>query len=180
MPIFAAMNATRRIPLLLLATLCSLLTVGQRRLTVVDVETNVPIAGVNVVFKEQAVQTDSTGCVIVADSCRSLIFSHVNYESRIVNIEEVRDVVFLISKLLSLREVVVLGKAKPDDNKNLNDRLGLRLSKEEIQAIKASQNMGGNLFALVGYLIPKKWKEKARRNTKEGRRERLRQILSDY
>ena len=180
MPIFAAMIATRRISLLLLATLCSLLTVGQRRLTVVDVETNVPIAGVNVVYREQAVQTDSTGCVVVADSSRSLVFSHVNYESRIINIEEVRDTVFLISKLLSLREVVVLGKAKPDDTKSLNDRLGLRLSKEEIQAIKTSQNMGGNLFALVGYLIPKKWKEKARRNTKEGRRERLRQILSDY
>lgn len=27
-------------------------------------------------------------------------FSHVNYESRIINLEEVRDTVFLISKLL--------------------------------------------------------------------------------
>ena len=41
-------------------------------------------------------------------------------------------------------------------------------------------SLASNLFALVGYLIPKKWKEKARRNTKEGRRERLRQILNDY
>lgn len=181
MPIFAAMNATRRIPLLLLATLCSLLTVGQRRLTVVDVETNVPIAGVNVVFKEQAVQTDSTGCVIVADSCRSLIFSHVNYESRIINLEEVRDTVFLISKLLNLKEVVVFGKAKDkDDEKKLNDRLGLSLSKEELQALQANPNSGVNVLGIVNMLIPKSWKEKWKKNTKEGRRERLKQILRDY
>lgn len=182
------MIVTRRIPLLLLATLCSLMVIGQqrltangqRRLTVVDVETLVPIQGVNVASRGLMVQTDSMGCFVVVDSCRSLVFSHVNYESRIVNIEEVRDTVFLISKLLRLQEVVVFGKGKPDDTKKLNERLGLRLSKEEIQAINMSQNKGGNLLELVNHLIPKKWKEKWRRNTKEGRRERLRQILSDY
>ena len=170
-----------RILLLATALLCCLLTQAQRRLTVVDVETLFPIGGVNVVANGLTAQTDSLGHVIMTDSCRSVVFSHVNYESRIINLEEVRDTVFLISKLLNLKEVVVFGKAKDlDDQRKLNERLRLGLSKEEIQAIKASQNMGGNLFALVSYLIPKSWKEKLKRNTKEGRRERLRQILRDY
>lgn len=42
-----------------------------------------------------------------------MVFSHVNYESRIINMEEVRDTVYLISKLLNVKEVVVFGKAKP-------------------------------------------------------------------
>ena len=41
-----------------------------------------------------------------------MVFSHVNYESRIINMEEVRDTVYLISKLLNVKEVVVFGKAK--------------------------------------------------------------------
>ena len=172
---------TKNRTLLLTTTLlCCMLAQAQRRLTVVDVETLFPIGGANVVANGLTAQTDSLGHVVMMDSCRSVAFSHVNYESRIINLEEVRDTVFLISKLLNLKEVVVFGKAKPDDTKKLNDRLGLRLSKEEIQAINTSQNMGGNLFALVGYLIPKSWKKKWEKNTKEGRRERLKQILRDY
>lgn len=86
---------------------------------------------------------------------------------------------FLISKLLNVKEVVVFGKAKPrDELKDLNS--SLRLSKEELQAINAAQNSDMNLLALINYLIPKKWKEKWRKHTKEGRRERLQQILRDY
>ena len=167
--------------LLTTVLLWALTAAAQRRLTVIDVETLVPIGGANVVGKDITTQTDSLGHVTVADSCRRLIFSHVNYESRIINIEEVRDTVFLISKLLNLKEVVVFGKAKyNDEEKKLNERLGLRLSKEDIQAIKAAQSSGVNVLALIDMLLPKKWKEKLKKNTKEGRRERLKKILQDY
>lgn len=159
--------------------LSCLLASAQRRLTVIDVETLEPVCGANVMARDLTTQTDSLGQVVVTDSCRSVVFSHVNYESRIINMEEVRDTVFLISKLLNVKEVVVFGKAKPrDELKNLNS--SLRLSKEELEAITAAQNSNMNLLALINYLIPKKWKEKWKKHTKEGRRERLQQILRDY
>lgn len=159
--------------------LCCLLASAQRRLTVVDVETLMPVGGANVASKYRTVQTDSLGRVTVADSCRSLVFSHVNYESHIINLEEVRDTVFLISKLLNVKEVVVFGKGKhKDELKDLNSRL--HLSKEELEMLNVNPNSGVNVLALINMLIPKKWKEKWRKNTKEGRRERLKQILRDY
>ena len=96
----------------LLVALCVALH-AQRRLTVVDVETRVPIRGVNVTSRTQrADTTDWQGVIIVPDTCRTLSFSHVKYESRILNLSEVKDTVFLISKLMGLNEVVVFGKGK--------------------------------------------------------------------
>lgn len=152
---------------------------AQRRLSVIDVETLEPVSGANVTAKDLTTQTDSLGGVVIADSCRSVVFSHVNYESRIINMDEVRDTVFLISKLLNVKEVVVFGKGKQrDELKDLNS--SLRLSKEELEAINASQNSGMNLLALINYLIPKRWKENWKKHTKEGRRERLERILREY
>ena len=157
-----------------------MLTLAQRKLTVVDVETLAPIAQANVVSNRQTVQTDSLGRVFVPDSCRSLLFSHVNYESRIINLEEIRDTVFLISKLLNVKEVVVFGNGKPRDDELKDLNSSLRLSKEELQALASDPSSGVNVLALINYLIPKKWKEKWKKNTKEGRRERLKKILQDY
>ena len=168
------MNATR-ITFLLTALTYSLLLSAQRQLRVVDVETLVPVAGANVVSKDCTVQTDSMGCVTVSDSCRTLVFSHVNYESRMLNLEEVRDTVFLISKLLNLKEVVVFGQKKRDDKlKDLKNQLGL--SPLDAQLIGASTNSGMNLFGLIGKLIPNKW----RKSKKESRRERLKRIIEEY
>lgn len=167
------MNATR-ITILLTALTYSLLLSAQRQLRVVDVETLVPVAGANVVSKACTAQTDSMGCIVVSDSCRTLVFSHVNYESRMLNLEEVRDTVFLISKLLNLKEVVVFGHNKRDDKiKELKSQLGL--SPTDAQLIAAS-NSGMNLFGLIGKLIPKKW----RKSKKESRRERLKRIIEEY
>lgn len=164
---------------MVLACLCCLLATAQRRLAVIDVETLMPINGANVASSSATVQTDSMGYVTVQDSCRTLVFSHVNYESRIINIDEVRDTVFLISKLLNVREVVVFGKGKNrDELKALNN--SLRLDPVEAQLIAADPNSGVNVLALINYLIPKKWKEKWKKHTKAGRRERLMQILRDY
>ena len=167
------MNATR-ITILLTALTYSLLLSAQRQLRVVDVETLFPVAGANVVSKNRTAQTDSMGCIVVSDSCRTLVFSHVNYESRMLNLEEVRDTVFLISKLLNLKEVVVFGHNKRDDKiKELKSQLGL--SPTDAQLIAAS-NSGMNLFGLIGKLIPKKW----RKSKKESRRERLKRIIEEY
>ena len=154
--------------------MCSVSLSAQRKLRVVDVETLVPVVGANVAMKDCTAQTDSMGCIMVSDSCRTLVFSHVNYESRMLNLEEVKDTVFLISKLLNLKEVVVFGHNKRDDKiKDLKSQLGL--SPTDAQLIAAS-NSGMNLFGLIGKLIPKKW----RKSKKAARRERLKQIIEEY
>jgi hypothetical protein len=92
-----------------------------------------------------------------------------------LNLEEVRDTVFLISKLLNLKEVVVFGQKKRDDKlKDLKNQLGL--SPLDAQLIGASTNSGMNLFGLIGKLIPNKW----RKSKKESRRERLKRIIEEY
>ena len=147
---------------------------AQRRLVVVDVETLIPVAGANVISKDGNSTTDSLGYFSVSDSCKTLSFSHVNYESRLVNLTEVRDTVFLISKLLNIKEVVVFGHGKRDE---LPEALKKQLEMEKENAKLASIDpSSGNLLSLIGYLIPKKW----RRNTKEARRKRMKQILENY
>ena len=89
---------------------------GQRQFVVVDVETRVPIRGVNVVSSaHRADTTDYQGLVSVPDSCRTLSLTHVKYESRILNVDEVKDTIFLISKLMGLPEVTVFGHGKGED-----------------------------------------------------------------
>lgn len=144
---------------------------GQRRLVVVDVETRVPIRGVNVV--SSAVRADTTdwqGYVVVADSCRTLSFSHVKYESRILNLEEIKDTVFLISKLMGLNEVVVFGMDKNKDQlKELNKHLGL--SKTELELLAADPSRGFNILGLFRSLFKRK---------KESKKERYRRMLESY
>ena len=157
------------------ALACSLAAAAQKQMVVADVETRQPIEGVNVTSSVATLTTDSLGRFTVADSCRSLIVSHVNYESRIINVEEVRDTVWMISKLLNVQEVVVFGNAKyRDDMKEL--RRQLRISKQEAQLLAADPSSGGNLLALLGKLVPKRWLK----NTKKSRRERLKRTLEEY
>ena len=147
---------------------------AQRRLVVVDVETLIPVSGANVISKEGNCTTDSLGYFSVSDSCKSLSFSHVNYESRLVNLTEVGDTIYMISKLLNVKEVVVFGHGKRDE---LPDALKKQLEMEKENAKLASIDpSSGNLLSLLGYLIPKKW----RKNTKEARRKRMKQILENY
>lgn len=169
------MSATTRILLALMALGCSLASTAQRRMVVADVETRQPIGGANVVSSAATLTSDSLGRFTVPDSCRSLIVTHVNYESRIIRTEEVRDTVWMISKLLNVQEVVVFGKAKyRDDMKEL--RRQLRISKQEAQLLAADPSSGGNLLPLLGKLVPKRWLK----NTKKSRRERLKRTLEEY
>jgi hypothetical protein len=159
---------------LLLVIVGTLQCFAQRRLVAIDVETLIPVAGANVVTKKGNTTTDSLGYFTVSDSCKSVALSHVNYESRMVNLSEVRDTVFMISKLLNIKEVIVFGHGKRDE---LPDALKKQLEVNKEDAKLASIDpSSGNLMSLVGYIIPKKW----RKNSKKARRERLKEILDNY
>ena len=175
------MNRWRIILLLLLAAV-SLEGFSQRHLVVVDVETLVPVAGANVVSREGTRVTDSLGHVLVSDSCQSLSFTHVNYESRIINVTELhRDTVYMISKLLNIKEVVVFGKGPL---KELPPGLNLKMNPIDAQLSAANPNSGVQVFEILKMLIPKKWREnlqrKLRKNSKEERLKRLQKILDEY
>ena len=160
--------------LLLLIMAVATQAFAQRKLVVVDVETLIPVVGANVVSKDGTTTTDSLGYFSVSDSCRSLAFSHVNYEPRMINLTEVRDTVYLISKLLNVREVVVFGHG-PHDVLPEALKKQLKINKTEA-ALAAADPSAVNLLPLLVRLIPKKW----RRNKKEERLKRLKQILEDY
>ena len=168
------MKMLRRSLLLLLVAAAAQAS-AQRRLVVVDVETLIPVVGANVVSKDGNTTTDSLGYFSVSDSCRSLAFSHVNYEPRMINLTEVRDTVFLISKLLNIREVVVFGHG-PHDVLPEALKKQLKINKTEAELVSIDPSSGGNLLPLLARLMPKKW----RKNKKEERMKQLKRILEEY
>ena len=153
------------------------LAMAQRRLVVVDLETLAPVVGANVVSRDSTQTTDSIGHVFVSDSCMTITFSHVNYESRIINLDEVRDTVFMISKLLNLKEVVVFGHGKNRDYSDLQK--SLKRDKIEAQLAAADPSVGFriDLAKVVNAVIPKRWRPGYR---KEQRKKRLKEILDNY
>lgn len=160
--------------LFFLLVVCVTTATAQRRLVTVDVETGAPLRGVNVQSHHFIATTDSLGFVTIPDSLHTFLFSHVNYESTLVNTYQTADTVYLISKLNNLGEVLVLGKGKKEDDGM--DELRERIRKQaQIEAELASANPNGNLFGLINYLIPKKWK-----NRKENKRKRHEEILNNY
>ena len=169
----AMMTMQRILWLLLMAVVTQ--AFAQRRFVVVDVETLIPVVGANVVTLDGNTTTDSLGYFSISDSCRTMAFSHVNYEPRMINRQEVRDTVFLISKLLNVREVVVFGHG-PHDVLPEALKKQLKISKTEAELASIDPSSGGNLLALVGKLLPKKW----RRNKKEERLKQLKRILDEY
>ena len=144
---------------------------GQRRLVVVDVETSVPIRGVNIVSSAHRVDTtDWQGFVTVPDTCHTLSLTHVNYESRILNLNEVKDTIFLISKLMGLNEVVVFGHGKGEDKlKELKKQL--LINKTEMQLAAADPSVGVNVLGLIQKLFKRR---------KESKKERFRRLLEEY
>ena len=164
--------------LLLLLLLCSTGLLAQRQLKVVDVETHLPIADVSVLGSRGTYFTDSLGRVTVPDSTQTLTFRHVGYDSRIINLSEVRhDTVFLISKLLYLNEVVVMGvnKSKQPDYSGLQ----LKIDPVEAQLLGANPNGGVSidLGKVVNFILPKRLRPGYK---KAMRKERLKKILEDY
>ena len=102
------------------------------------------------------------------------MFTHVNYESRLLNLSEVRDTVFLVSKYMSMREVVVFGKGKNDEiRENMNKMLVL--NKTDAQLLGANPS-GGNLLGIIGQflgkILPKGKSAK--------RKQKAREIIENY
>ncbi len=149
----------------------SVSAIAQKRFVVVDVETRVPIRGVNVQSGiHRADTTDWQGFITIPDSCRTLSLTHVKYESRILNVEEVTDTIFLISKLMGLNEVVVFGKGKGDDPLKELKR-SMALDKTEMQLAAADPSRGFNILGLLQSLFKRK---------KESKKERFRRMLKEY
>ena len=149
----------------------SVSAIAQKRFVVVDVETRVPIRGVNVQSgAHRADTTDWQGLITIPDSCRTLSLTHVKYESRILNVEEVTDTIFLISKLMGLNEVVVVGKGKGEDPLKALKK-SMILDKTEMQLAAADPSRGFNILGLFQSLFKRK---------KESKKERYRRMLKEY
>jgi len=162
---------TMKFLFVLMMVLCTGSAMAQKRFVVADVETLVPIQGVNVVGKGFTIQTDSLGLCELPDSSKSLVLSHVNYESRIVNTDEINDTIFLISKLLMVNGVVVFGHGKNQDRlAELKKRLSF--SKNELELMAADPGRGTDLLKLFNYLLPKR--------KKMSRKQKLKQVLKEY
>ena len=172
--ILPSMKATPYVLFLLLSA-CCLPVAAQRRLVAIDVDASVPIAGASVTTNGGTFTTDSVGRFAVPDTCRLIFVTHMNYENRIVNLSEVRDTVFLISKELNLREVVVFGTG-PSDEKIHKLNESLRIPPQDAQMLQANPNQGVNILGLLKAVIPRKWF----RNAKAERRKRLEKILDEY
>lgn len=157
--------------------LCTANTFAQRRLSVIDVETLAPVIGANVVSSEGKTTTDSLGMFSITDSCKTVVFSHVNYESRIVNLDEVQDTVYMISKLLNLNEVVVFGHGKKRDYSELMRLLKTKDTEAELAAANLEVGIKLDLWKVLNFFIPKKWRKSYR---KEQRKKRIREILDNY
>ncbi|MBR0115903.1 MAG: hypothetical protein IKH02_09185 [Prevotella sp.] len=163
-----------RLLVILALVFLSLPTLAQRRLVVCDVESLQPISQVSVRSSAGVDITDSLGYFSVPDTCKSLVFTHVNYESRLLNLSEVRDTVFLVSKYMSIREVVVFGKGKNDEVAERMNKM-LVLDKTDAQLLGANPS-GGNLLGLIGHaigkLLPKSKSAK--------RKQKAREIIENY
>ena len=108
--------------------------------------------------------------LLYSDSCRTLSLTHVKYESRILNVDEVKDTIFLISKLMGLPEVTVFGHGKGEDAlKELKRQL--RIKKTEAQLAAADPSVGFNILGLIGKLIKRR---------KDKKKEKFEKMLEDY
>lgn len=154
-----------------LMVLATVTTKAQRRFVVVDVETRTPISGVNVTSSTTVADTtDWQGRITVDDGCRTLSLTHVKYESRILNVTEVKDTIFLISKLMGLPELTVFGKGKGEDElKELKRQM--RIKKTEAELAAADPSAGFDLLGLVGKLLKRR---------KDKQKERFKKMLEEY
>ena len=160
--------------LLLTALFCSTVS-AQKQIVVADVETRIPVGDVSVVAGGKTTVSDSSGCVSVPENSKTLLLSHVNYESMLVNLSDISDTVFIYSKSLYIKEIMVFGQKHGEDEiKALEKRL--RIDKTEAELMAIDPRSGGNLLSLIGRIIPKKWKK----NSKAERKKRLKKVLDEY
>lgn len=171
------MPLMNRLFLLISLMLLSVSVAAQRQLVVCDVETFEPISKVSVTSSAGTQITDSLGIFSVPDTCKSISLTHLNYESRLLRLSEVRDTVYLVSKDFGLHEVVVFGKGKDD---GLRERINnmVKINKTDAQLLAIDPSSGGNLLGFIGSVIGKLIP--AKKSSKTKRREKAREILENY
>ena len=98
----------KKVIVLLLCSIVSIEMLAQRRVVVVDMDTNVPIRDVSVkIDSQKVVQTDYLGRIDVPIVFDSIAFSHLRYEHERLTMTEVGDTMFLLPKNHLLPEVTV-------------------------------------------------------------------------
>ena len=81
---------------------------AQRRLVVIDMDTNLPVRDVSVRIDSQKVkQTDYLGRIDIPIAFDSIAFSHMRYEYERITMAELTDTMFLLPKEHMLPEVTV-------------------------------------------------------------------------
>ena len=106
----------------LLLLFCAIFTEmqAQRRLVVIDMDTNLPVRDVSVRIDSQKVkQTDYLGRIDIPIAFDSIAFSHMRYEYERITMAELGDTMFLLPKEHMLPEVKV-SAIKPELMARLN------------------------------------------------------------
>ena len=100
----------QRVVLIATFIILSLSSYAQRKIVVVDLETNIPVEGVTVkVDSFPSVTTNRYGVAYIEEHFDSISFRHMKYLSDKITVEEMRDTMYLVPKNLLLPDVVVTG-----------------------------------------------------------------------
>ena len=92
---------------------------AQRKIQVLDLETHLPVIGVNVRTDSVLVgKTDAQGFVVVKEPFREITFSHIEYAKEKLVWTELEDTMYLLPLRYTIGEVVVTGVG-PDLKRNM-------------------------------------------------------------
>ncbi len=132
---------------------------------VFDAESRRPVQGVKIYINPRGmVLTDRNGRFHIPQKCNSVTMTHLNYVSRSLNSEELKDTIWLLPRLHRLDEVVITAKG-PKVGFNIDETV----RKNSMQgAAKAPSGLGFDFFSLF-----KKHKSKKKQK-------RIDKILKDY
>lgn len=159
----------KKVIVLLLCSIVSIEMLAQRRVVVVDMDTNVPIRDVSVkIDSQKVVQTDYLGRIDVPIVFDSIAFSHVRYEHERLTMTEVGDTMFLLPKEHTLPEVNV-SAIKPE----LMARLNAWVKKAAQEGAALAPRGGGFSFDFANLLD-----RRGRRDRKH--LERAKKILKEW
>ena len=98
----------KKVIFLLLCGIVSIEIQAQRRIIVIDMDTNLPVKDVSVkIDSQKVVQTDYLGRIDVPVVFDSIAFSHMRYEYERITMAELTDTMFLLPKEHLLPEVTI-------------------------------------------------------------------------
>lgn len=127
-------------------------TLAQRRMVVVNVESKVPVRDVIVSADGgQEMRTTWDGLFALPDSFQRLDFRHPDFERRYVLCSEIKgDTIFLIPNMNALREVVIYGERRFD--KRMAQMLRPSPQQQERDKLPQVIPAGPNVLAIAAWL----------------------------